>query len=249
MKNMYAPALLAQLQKRAAEGPLPVGHAFPKGWGFAKKMRPLAKGGYSQRILYRAPTEYRPTRKDNKKRLMSWLFAWTWAGYIEALDHKIGIESTLKTAKAAADKRGSKLYMPTVCECVDDCLADPDVKAMRSLSDLKRHLAVLTKHCGCMLVNTVTHRELRQVIKAEYDRELSYESLRRLLAAISKLFKWALGTTVSTASHSSLGSKSRRARRATGGTGRCSKTVSSGSLSSAPTSPFAIAPSTSRRGS
>jgi integrase len=49
---------------------------------------------------------------------------------------------------------------------------------------------VLKKHCGNMLVNTVTQHELRDVIKAEHARGLSYESLRRLWSAISKLFTW-----------------------------------------------------------
>lgn len=82
--------------------------------------------------------------------------------------------------------------MPTVREVRDECLGDPDVASQRSISDLERHFDVLVKHCGMMLVNTVTHVELRHVIKAEYDRGLSYGSLRGLLAAISKLFKWAL---------------------------------------------------------
>jgi integrase len=131
-------------------------------------------------------------RKDGGKRLLSWLFAWTWAGYIEALDWKIGIESQLRTAKAAADKRGSKLYMPTVREEVDDYLADPDTLAMSSREDRKRHLAVLVHHCGNMLVNTVTHLELREIIKAEHARGLSYESLKRLWAAVSRVFNWML---------------------------------------------------------
>jgi site-specific recombinase XerC len=146
----------------------------------------------SRRILYRAPTEYRPTRKDGEKRLLSWLFAWTYEGYAEALSHKIGIESELKTAAEAAARKGSKLYLPTLRECVDDYLADPDTQAMASLIDRKRHVKVLTDHCGNLLVNTVTHVELREVIRAEFARGLSYESLKRLKAAISKFFNWLL---------------------------------------------------------
>lgn len=192
MKNPDASALLTQVRRRGQEGPLPNDHKFPAGLGMTCKVRKLASGSVSRRILYRAEKKYRPVRKDGERRLLSWLFAWTWAGYAEALDWKIGVEGELKTAKAIADKKGSRFYLPTLSELIDDCLDDPDVKAAKSLDDLTRHLEVLRKHCGMMLVNTVTHVELREVIKSELARGLSYESLRRLRSAISRLFSWAL---------------------------------------------------------
>lgn len=192
MKSVDASALLAQLRKRGIEGPLPDGHEFPEGLGLTCKKRGLAGGEVSRRILYRPEKKYRPTRKDGGKRLLSWLFPWTWQGYIDAIEHKVGVEAQLKIAKAQADKKGSKLYVPTISESIDDCLEDPDVKAMRSLDDFKRHLQVLRKHCGPILVNTVTHVEVRDIVRAELARGLSYESLKRLRSAISKLFSWLL---------------------------------------------------------
>ena len=192
MKNIDAPTLLAQLRKHGQEGPLPDDHRFPPRSGMTCKERKLTTGDVSRRILYRAPARYRPTRKDGERRLLSWLFAWTWVGYADAVEWKIGVEATLKTAKAAADKKGNRLYVPTVSESIDDCLGDPDTKAMRSLDDFTRHLEVLRKHCGSMLVNTITHVELREAIKAELTRGLSYESLKRLRSAFSKLFHWLI---------------------------------------------------------
>ncbi len=152
----------------------------------------MKDGSFSETLLYRAPELLRPLRADGKRRLLSWSFCATFGGVTLGLEKQRRIEGHLRAVKAKADRKGSKLYMPTVAEAVDDYLDDPDTKAMRSIADRRRHMRVLCRHAGTMLVAAITHAELREVMAAELARGQSFESLRRLKAALSAFFTWLL---------------------------------------------------------
>jgi len=171
--------------------PLPRGFNLPK--GFTCRRRMLKDGcSVSERLLYRAPEPLRPVRADGERRLLSWSFSYTFGGLAEGLEKQRRVETQLRAIKAEADRKQSKLYMPTVAEAVDDYLGDPDTKAMRSIADRRRHLRVMCRHVGTMLVSTVTHQELQPVIAAEHARGQSRASLNRLRAAMSRFFHYQL---------------------------------------------------------
>jgi integrase len=181
---------LVTLAGRDPERPLPDEFELPT--GFTCRRRQCRDGSISERLLYRAPEPLRPVRADGKRRLLSWSFRATLGGLAEGLEKQRRIEGQLRTVKVEADRKRSKLYVPTVAEAAEDYLADPDTRAMRSIADRRRHMRVMCKHVGAMLVSTVMHHELQPIIAAEHARGQSRASLVRLRAAMSRFFHYQL---------------------------------------------------------
>ncbi|MEO7037371.1 MAG: tyrosine-type recombinase/integrase [Polyangiaceae bacterium] len=181
---------LAMPAQRDPEEALPDGFLLPK--GFTCRRRRLADGSTSEKLLYRVEKQLRPLRKDGKPKLLSWSFSHTFGGLAQGLDKQRRIEPHLRAAHAEAARKRSKFYTPTLQEGTLDYLADPDVASMKSIADRRRHVRILAQHCGSMLVSTVTHVELREVMAAELARGQSQQSLVRLKAAMSAFFSWLL---------------------------------------------------------
>lgn len=189
MKNTDEPVLPASLTRRDPHEPLPRLYELPK--NMVQFKRKLKSGGISLRILYRVPQDLRHARpEDGKKKLLSWKFPWTYGGLIAAIDKQRSQEPHLRHAKAEAARKESRFYVPTVQQATADYIVDRERCGMRSLSDRKRDMRTLAKKCGHMLVPTVTHREVQEILEAEANRGLSFESVTRLRMAISAFFKW-----------------------------------------------------------
>jgi integrase len=167
---------------------LPHGFNLPK--GFTRRRRALSDGSISEKLLYRVEKKLRPLREDGKPKLLSWSFDYTFGGLALGLAKQNRIEPKLRAIIAEAARKGHSLYAPTLREATLDYLADPDVASMRSIADRRRHMRILAQHCGSMLIATVTHEDLREVMTAELARGQSQQSLVRFKAALSAFFTW-----------------------------------------------------------
>jgi integrase len=171
------------------QAPLPDSHNLPS--GFTRRRRVLRDGSVRVALLLRLEEAICPRGKNGKPKRLSWRGPNTYGGLADLVAKQRRMTDHLKAAKREADLRGSPLFAPTVAEACKDYLDDPDTRAMRSYVDRKRHMKLLSRCMGGMLMSTVSHIELRAVIAAELARGQSYQSLRRTKAAIARFFRWA----------------------------------------------------------